>query len=64
MVLAVATRRYRVPLIWTVLGKVGNSDTMERIALMENVYRSWKSVTKASAHRGAIPYSTRLPRAG
>ena len=31
LVLAVATRRYRVPLIWTVLGKAGNSSTKERI---------------------------------
>ncbi len=35
LVLAVATRRYRVPLIWTVLGKAGNSNTRERIALMK-----------------------------
>ena len=35
LVLAVATRRYRVPLIWTVSGKAGNSNTMERIALMK-----------------------------
>ena len=35
LVLAVATRRYRVPLIWTVLGKTGNSSTKERIALMK-----------------------------
>ena len=35
LVLAVATRRYRVPLIWTVLGKAGNSSTKERIALMK-----------------------------
>jgi len=34
LVLAIATRRYRVPLIWTVLGKAGNSNTKERIALM------------------------------
>jgi len=34
LVLAVATRRYRVPLIWTVLGKAGNSNTGERMALM------------------------------
>ena len=35
LVLAVATRPYRVPLIWTVLGKAGNSNTKERIALMK-----------------------------
>ncbi len=35
LVLAVATRRYRVPLIWTVLGKAGNSNTKECISLMK-----------------------------
>ena len=35
LVLAVATRRYRVPVIWMVLGKAGNSSTKERIALMK-----------------------------
>lgn len=35
LVLAVATRRFRVPLIWTVLGKAGNSNTQERVALMQ-----------------------------
>ncbi len=35
LVPAVATRRYRVPLIWTVSGKAGNSNTCERIALMK-----------------------------
>ncbi len=35
LVLAIATRRHRVPLIWTVSGKAGNSNTGERIALMK-----------------------------
>ncbi len=35
LVLAIATRRYRVPLMWTVLGKAGNSNTKQRIALMK-----------------------------
>ena len=35
LVLAIATRRFRVPLIWTVLGKAGNSNTRERVALMQ-----------------------------
>lgn len=35
LMLAVATRRFRVPLMWTVLDKAGNSDTAERIALIE-----------------------------
>lgn len=35
LILAIATRRYRVPLIWTVLGKAGNSNTKERIALVK-----------------------------
>jgi len=35
LVLAVVTRRHRVPLMWTLLGRAGNSATAERIALME-----------------------------
>jgi hypothetical protein len=34
LMLAIATRRFRVPLMWTVLDKAGNSNTDERIALM------------------------------
>jgi hypothetical protein len=35
LVLGVAHRGMAVPLFWSVLGKAGNSDTAERIALME-----------------------------
>jgi DDE family transposase len=35
LVLAVVTRRFRVPLMWTLLRHQGNSDTKQRIALME-----------------------------
>ena len=35
LVLAVATRRSRVALMWTVLDRAGNSGAPERIALME-----------------------------
>ena len=35
LVLAVVTRRFRVPLMWTLLAHQGNSDTDQRIALME-----------------------------
>ena len=35
LMLALATRRFRVPLMWTVLDKAGNSNTAERIALMQ-----------------------------
>ena len=35
LVLAVATRRHRVALMWTVLDRAGNSGTKERIALIE-----------------------------
>lgn len=35
LVLAVTTKRHRVPLMWSVLGKAGNSSTEERIALMK-----------------------------
>ena len=34
LLLAVVTRRHRVPLLWTVLDKAGTSDTAERTALM------------------------------
>lgn len=34
LVLAVVTRRFRVPLMWTLLTHQGNSDTQQRIALM------------------------------
>ncbi len=35
LMLAVATRRFRVPLMLTVLDKAGNSNTQERVALMQ-----------------------------
>lgn len=35
LVLAVVTRRFRVPLMWTLLKHQGNSDSKQRIALME-----------------------------
>lgn len=35
LVLAVVTRRFRVPLMWTLLTHQGNSDTQQRIALMK-----------------------------
>jgi hypothetical protein len=35
LVLAVVTRRFRVPLLWTLLGGPGNSATATRIALMK-----------------------------
>ena len=35
LVLAVATRRHRVGLMWTVLDRAGNSGAKERIALVE-----------------------------
>ena len=35
LVLAVVTRRFRVPLMWTLIPHQGNSDTQQRIALME-----------------------------
>jgi DDE family transposase len=35
LVLALATRRFRVPLLWTVLDHPGNSSTDQRIALMD-----------------------------
>lgn len=35
LVLAIATRRFRVPLMWTVLDKAGSSNAEERIGLMQ-----------------------------
>lgn len=35
LMLAIATQRFRVPLMWTMLDKAGNSNTDERIALMQ-----------------------------
>jgi hypothetical protein len=35
LVLAIVTRRFRVPLMWTLLPHAGNSDTAQRIALLE-----------------------------
>lgn len=34
LMLAIVTRRFRVPLLWSVLGHPGNSNTDQRIALM------------------------------
>ena len=34
LVIALVTRRHRIPLMWTVIGRAGNSDTAQRIALM------------------------------
>jgi len=39
LVLAVVTRRFRVPLIWTLLEHGGASETGQRIALMERYLR-------------------------
>lgn len=39
LVLAVVTRRFRVPLLWTLLDHRGCSDTEQRIALMERYLR-------------------------
>jgi uncharacterized membrane protein len=35
LVLALVTRRHRIPLMWSVLGRAGNSDTAQRITLMQ-----------------------------
>lgn len=39
LVLAIVTRRFRVPLMWTLLGHAGNSATAQRIELMERYLR-------------------------
>lgn len=35
LMLAIVTRRFRVPLLWSVLARPGNSDTAQRIALLQ-----------------------------
>lgn len=39
LVLAIVTRRFRVPLMWVLLGHAGSSATTQRIALMERYLR-------------------------
>lgn len=39
LVLAIVTRRFRVPLMWVFLGHAGNSATAQRIALMKRYLR-------------------------
>jgi hypothetical protein len=39
LVLAIVTRRFRVPLMWTLLDHAGNSATAQRIELMERYLR-------------------------
>ncbi|MFT7596876.1 MAG: hypothetical protein ACI8R4_004218 [Paracoccaceae bacterium] len=46
--LAIATRRFRVPLMWTALDKAGTSNTNDRIALMRH-YPALFGVGPASA---------------
>ena len=60
LVLAVATRRYRVPLIWTVLGKAGNSSTKERIAVMKRYLDLFgaESIKSLLADREFIGFSS------
>ena len=45
LVLAVVTRRFRVPLLWTVLPRKGNSSTAARIALIERYLRHFPAST-------------------
>ena len=53
LVLAVVTRRFRVPLMWTLLTHQGNSNTEQRIALMKRYLAlfSAASIQKVSACR-------------
>jgi hypothetical protein len=45
LVLALVTRRHRIPLMWSVLGRAGNSDTAQRITLMERYLSVFKVTT-------------------
>ncbi|WP_176225173.1 hypothetical protein [Methylomagnum ishizawai] len=52
LVLGIAHRGMAVPVFWSVLGKAGNSDTVERIALME---RFLKVFGAAAPRRRRLP---------
>jgi hypothetical protein len=43
LVLAIVTRRFRVPLMWTLLEHAGNSSTAQRIALMRRYLRLFEA---------------------
>ena len=55
LVLAVATRRHRVALMWTVLDRAGNSGATERIALIERFIAVFgKAAHRAPARRPRV----------
>lgn len=43
LVLAIVTRRHRIPLMWSVLGRAGNSNTAQRVALMQRYLSVFKA---------------------
>ncbi len=43
LVLAVVTRRFRIPLMWSLLDHAGNSSTSERMALMQRYLRLFEA---------------------
>lgn len=45
LVLAIVTKRHRVPLMWSVLGRAGNSSTAQRIALLQRYLSVFKVAT-------------------
>lgn len=45
LVLAIVTKRHRVPLMWSVLGRAGSSNTGQRIALMQRYMSIFKVAT-------------------
>ena len=45
LVLAIVTRRHRVPLMWSVLGRSGSSSTAQRIALIQRYLSAFKGST-------------------
>lgn len=56
LMLAIVTRRFRIPLLWTLLPHPGNSDTNQRIALMRRYLALFdaSSITMLSADREFI----------
>ena len=45
LVLAIVTRRLRIPLMWTILDRAGTSNTEERIALLRRYLERFEAIS-------------------
>ena len=55
LMLAIATQRFRIPLMWTVLDKAGASNQCERIVLMRPLSRAfWLGLDRLAARRSRV----------